>query len=94
MVEVIGKGRPFELDVKRFCVGGVKLRSKCPKCGKVITRDLGEEYLSYPTVNTPIEVDFCHEAPSGEPTDHEWSEKIVLRVTIEPAPKVRAKAVP
>lgn len=41
----------FELGVKRFYMSGVVVRDKCAACGGEAMCDLGDQYLSYPTVN-------------------------------------------
>jgi hypothetical protein len=68
----------YEIGVKRFYVPGVVLKSKCPQCGKEAEKDLGDDYLSYPATNTPIYVSMY----DGE---HEWTVRIIVRVTVEPA---------
>lgn len=78
----------IELD-KRTFVNAV-LTAKCPKCGKKVTKDLRDNYLSYPRTNTPIVVNFhCHDADWN--TCCEFEGRVVLRLTIEvvPAPKPR-----
>lgn len=70
----------IELDVKRFYLPGVELSSPCPKCGHVCVHDLSSDYLSYPVANVPEDKHFyCDEC------NHEWDERIVLRVSVEAA---------
>jgi hypothetical protein len=76
-----GEEDSIALDVRRFHLPGVVLSSKCPTCKKMIKSDLGADYLSYPSTNTPTDVHFY--CPDD---DAEWDEQIVLRVTVEPAP--------
>lgn len=80
MISIEGSGTPFGIDCKRFYVGGVKLSSKCPKCGCVDVRDLDDGYLSYPDANQVFAYDFyCDPCGIG------WKENIILRVTVEAA---------
>lgn len=73
---------PFELNVKRFYVPGYVLSSKCPKCKLAQERDLGENYLSYPKTGEPLALCFyC------EPCEENWEEHVVVRVSVELAPK-------
>ena len=71
---------------KRFYIPGVTLKSVCPECGKEVVDDLGEQYLSYPKVNEPFDYTFYHEQQpeeEGKYWCHEWTEKIVLRISVE-----------
>lgn len=65
-----------EIDVKRFYIPGVVLDQKCPGCGSDCSKDLGNNYLSFPRTGTN-QVNFycrdCHE---------EWSMDIDLSVTV------------
>jgi len=72
---------------KRFYVPGVTIKSICPECGEEVVYDLGDHYLSYPILNTPYKFSFCHDAPTEDDqyNDHEWTEEIIVRVTIEAA---------
>ena len=67
-----GRGR---IDEKRF--SAVAVAADCPKCGGITELD----YLSYPRVGEPFEVAFyCCDC------GHEWNDKAILTVQIEPAP--------
>lgn len=80
-IEISGSGKKFEVDDKRFYVPGVVLKSTCPECQAPASRDMGDDYLSYPKANTPIDSRSFH----CECCDHEWSAKIVLSITVEDA---------
>lgn len=80
MIRTIGGDAPFSTNHKRFPIPGVM--STCPHCGQ----EVAAGYLSYPDANTPFNLDFFHEAPNGGGAAHEWSERVILRITIEPAP--------
>ena len=73
--------KPFEIEDKRFYVPGATMEGKCPGCGAAYKHDFGEDYFAYPSVNEPIEV-YC---ACGK-CEHEWDERIILRVTLEMAP--------
>ena len=47
----------FGIEVKRFYLPFI-LTQVCPKCGKVLERDLNDQYLSYPTCGKPEEITF------------------------------------
>ena len=74
-----------EIDCKRFYIPGVVLKEKCPKCGKVVEKDLHhDEYLSYPEVGIN-NIDFYHD---DEDCEHEWTVPYTLKITLE---KIKAK---
>lgn len=80
----------YEIGEKRFYIPGTVLKSKCPQCGQEDARDLGDSYLSYPEANRPIDVTMAHEVldESGKHDgEHEWTVRIIVRVTVEPAPE-------
>ena len=78
MLEIKGEIVEDELDVKRFYMPGIVLKSKCPKCGASCEIDLSQEYLSYPTVNKPFDhLIYCDEC------DHEWEERLILKIKLE-----------
>ena len=78
-VTVEGSGTPFEVEVKRFHVGAV-LVAKCPGCGAEVRKDFGDHYLSYPMANEPFDTSMvCGEC------EHNWKERIILRVLVEAA---------
>jgi len=47
-----------EINVKRFYIDGVVLKEICPECGKILTTNLEEQYLSYPVIEMPEEIAF------------------------------------
>ena len=80
-MKIENNGKPFEVEEKRFYVPGSVMKGKCPKCGAAYKHDFGEDYFAYPSVNEPIEV----HCTCGK-CEHEWDERVVLRVTVEMAP--------
>lgn len=81
-MKIEGNGKAFEIDVKRFYLP-LKVTTKCPHCGREVTRNFEDYYLSYPTVNVPMDINFMHETDDGN-DEHEWSVRAILRVTLEP----------
>ena len=74
MLKITGK-IVGELEIKRFYLEGLDVTAVCPHCDKEIELD---QYLSYPDMNIPIDIDFyCNEC------DSEWSEKAILKVSLE-----------
>lgn len=72
---------PLPTDTKRFYFPAC-VTVQCPTCGREATRDFSQDYLSYPTANTPMDVTFHH--TDEEPyLHHEWTERMILRITIE-----------
>jgi len=68
----------FEISEKRFYLTGIKIEAICPNCGEKIVRDLGDDYLSYPTVNKPINIGmYCCEC------DGEFSFKGELELNLK-----------
>jgi hypothetical protein len=68
---------------KRFYLPGITIKSKCPKCGTPWERDMGGDYLSYPTVGQPSNAyGYCR----NEECEHEWPVMVIVRVTLEAAP--------
>lgn len=49
-MKLIYSQESFGADEKRFYIPGAIIEHKCT-CGKTITYDMEEHYLSYPTVN-------------------------------------------
>ena len=70
----------YGLDTKR-CYIPVTVHAVCPQCGVTVTRDLSTNYLSYPRIGAPQRVAFTHEEPR-----HEWTEHILLTITVGVAP--------
>lgn len=64
---------------KRVYLPGITLRDTCPACGAEYTKDLGDSYLSYPTVGqAKIIHGYCGAC------EHEWVlGSVVVRVTLE-----------
>ena len=72
---------PGKVNENRFYVPGVTLYSDCPECGLTCEKDMdGDHYLSYPPVNKEFEYGFYCQ---NEDCQHEWKEKVILRVTLE-----------
>lgn len=77
---------PASLDIKR-CYLPIVITDTCPTCGAVVTKHVASDYLSYPKVNTPFEISMYHCIETEEKDiEHDWKIKVVLRVTMEPAP--------
>lgn len=81
-MKIVGK-LAGKMECKRFLLNGVKVLFKCPECG-CAGYDCGEpegySYLSYPKMNKPMDYDFyCDEC------EHEWSERVILKVKLEKA---------
>jgi len=73
-IEILGQPKG-EIEVKRFYLPEVQINVICPECGYEY---LWENYLSYPDVNTPIGLYLaCREC------DHNWSEQIILKLSVE-----------
>lgn len=71
---------PAKFEEKRFYVPGTTLHSDCPECGLTCEKAMDDYYLSYPPVNEPFDYGFyCQNSDC----QHEWKEKIVLRITLE-----------
>ena len=70
--------KPFEIDVKRFYTP-VEISDECPECGVTNeSSNTDNNYFSHPYVNRPERVLFyCEEC------EHEWENKVILRITIE-----------
>jgi len=71
----------IEISVKRFYLDDVIISSICPHCRKETSRDLGQNYLSYPDVNQDIKIGFYHDCDDGN--EEEWDETIKIRLQIE-----------
>lgn len=71
------KGSDFELDIKRCYMPGYEITDTC-YCGAELHDDLGDNYLSYPTVNAPFEHTlYCNEC------DAEKEIKLLLTLNLE-----------
>ena len=66
----------FEIEVKRFYIP-FSVETNCPRCNTVQTQNLEVDYLSYPTVGNPIDLDFYCGA-----CEHEFSEKVKLEINL------------
>ena len=83
------KSTGLSLDMKR-CYLPITIHDKCPECGKEIAKNLATDYLSYPELGRPTKVTMYHydegDAEDGsDDVEHEWSVKVVIRVTAEAA---------
>ena len=67
-----------ELGEKRFYLPGIKLKAKCPRCSAPWVRDMGDNYLSYPKVGTPI---VC--SGYGGECEHKWEYQLRIVVSLE-----------
>ncbi|HEY8924290.1 MAG TPA: hypothetical protein VIU64_07910 [Polyangia bacterium] len=74
------------LEVKR-CYLPIEITDTCPTCGVEVTRYLNSDYLSFPKINTPINMAMYHhiELPDSD-EEHSWNVMIVLRIMAEAAP--------
>lgn len=85
-LEIISSSNPsLDMDVKRFYMPGVTFKSNCPHCGELQSKDMERHYLSYPKMNSPLQVHFYHETEEdaqGRSESHEWSETIILSIAI------------
>ena len=52
-MKVIGKDKPFEIEVKKLYLPFIIKDIPC-ECGNIMERNYRDEPLSYPTVNEPI----------------------------------------
>lgn len=82
---IVNSTEPFEFGVKRFYVPGASLTDKCPKCGRERHSDLGDQYIMYPSANTPTKVNLYCDDENGV-CGHEWTAMVIVRVTIEAVP--------
>lgn len=74
MLKIIGQPKG-EIDVKRFYLEGLEMKIICPNCNYEYDFN---DYLSYPNVNIPININcYCNEC------ENEWKEKIILKVNLE-----------
>ena len=65
----------FDLDIKRFYFPYTK-ELKCPTCGGIITLDMTDSYISYPTFNHIQErIIYC------EKCDDEFTIKYMLQMS-------------
>lgn len=66
-----------EIEVKRFYIP-IKVEIPCAHCGAKLEKDFGQEYLSYPVLNTPEEVGiYCEECEEESAFD------VTLRLSLE-----------
>ena len=52
----------------------------CPKCGAEVKMDLTQDYMSYPEIGAPTDLDFYHEC--GEGNDAEWTRRVLVEFTM------------
>ena len=70
----------FELDVKRYYIP-LEVTSQCPRCRQEVTRNLLEDYLSFPRFDVPIWLRFYHECSTDSYI--EWKHNVIMRLTLE-----------
>ncbi len=80
-IKVLSK--PFELEIKR-CYLPVVVEAFCPECKTKCIQDLGDNYLSYPTLNGEEELYFCCE---NEGCENEFSKYINIGLNIQEVKK-------
>lgn len=73
----------FQIEDKRFRSPFI-VKSNCSKCGDVVVKDMRNDYIGYPIANDEFDIYFYHEC--ADEGDHEWTEKVILRVRLEAAP--------
>ncbi len=73
-------------DIKRCYIAGAEIEVKCPNCGEMLRHDLGDQYLSYPSLpGTDTAYFYC-----GDGCDNEYEMPIKLsaaEVTVTFNPK-------
>jgi len=80
---VTGEPKPFDLNEKRFYLPGYVIAADCPKCGMRMTRNVGDNYLSYPKANKPEDVHLCCNNESGEEScDGEAWVPVIVNVSL------------
>lgn len=79
---------PAEIREKRFYAPLVFIET-CPECGEEVRKDCSSDYLSYPDLNKPTKIYFCHsvekqrEDGSWWDDEHEFERWAILRITAE-----------
>lgn len=72
----------FEIDVKRFYIP-FKVTIICEGCGEEVTRDFGDDYISYPQLGDSFEEYIYHwEKSNGEECDTETLVKLKLDLNL------------
>lgn len=84
-VTVSGGTPTGELENKRLYLKGVVLYSTCPTCKQDIKQDLGKHPLNNPPMNQHFKFTFYHGDCPGNEYGTEWSERIILKLSVEPA---------
>jgi hypothetical protein len=91
-VKIVNRAKECGTSEKRFRFP-CSVFDTCPKCGAEVEKDFEEDYLSYPSFNTAEDVNFYCWVRNPDPTaeddlgcGHEWTEQIILRLTVEEAP--------
>jgi len=74
-VKITNANTSFQLDVKRFYFDS-ELEVDCPTCNEHCVKDFTQDYLSYPSVNEPMNVGVVCK------NDHEFEVPVRLRVTL------------
>ena len=72
------------IDVKRFYLDGVIITCDCDKCGSILERDFGSDYLSYPTVGEPEDIEFWCEDCDHDITKTMTIKKMLLDIEVTP----------
>ncbi|MDF1699588.1 MAG: hypothetical protein P1V36_00315 [Planctomycetota bacterium] len=76
-IKVTISDEEYALEIKR-CYLPVKITQPCPECGREVVRDLGEDYLSYPSVGVAEDLwMYCRGC------SHEWELFIKLGLTVD-----------
>lgn len=73
-----------ELEMPKRTYVPFTITAKCPTCGVTMTRDLDDDYLSYPILGKPIEVSIGHEATEATEA-HELTVRVILDLTLKVA---------
>ena len=78
MPKIISNNKAFQSDEKRFYIPGAVVLDECPKCKAIESKDLGEEYLSFPTLNGKESLHmYCGNC------DYEWTVYLKLNLNVE-----------
>ena len=71
----------FHFDVKRLYLPYV-INTQCPSCREQVQFDMGDQYISYPTVGKPENLClYC------EDCDEEWTVGVTIDVTVQLVPR-------
>lgn len=84
-MKIENTGSVTNLDIKR-CYLPIVITDTCPTCGAMVQKHLEGDYLSYPKVNVPFEINMHHIIEhEDEDEEHDWPVMVVLRVKMEAA---------